>query len=177
MCSGMQSNVCDVKCSHFYNLCTILGVFAIVNHNCCICLSTWNNLTPTSWIFTKFIVRNFLIKYYLFISLSMNFFFFWQSTRNEQPPVRAKYHPYRCDLCSISFKNQLLLKRHQDIHHAQRPFVCKGCRKIFIRKGILHLHLRLRSEDRPSYCAACSRKFSRANGVKTRIPAPSSEQS
>jgi len=70
-----------------------------------------------------------------------------------------------------------LLKRHQDIHHAQRPFVCKGCRKIFIRKGILHLHLRLRSEDRPSYCAACSRKFSRANGVKTRIPAPSSEQS
>jgi len=96
---------------------------------------------------------------------------------NEHQPVRATYQPYHCDLCSISFKNQLELKRHQNIHHAQRPFVCKGCHKIFIRKGILHLHLRLRSEDGPFYCAACSRKSRRTDGVKTHVPTPDTEQS
>ena len=101
------------------------------------------------------------------IRFSVYEFFFWQSTRNEQQPVRATYQPYHCNVCSISFKNQLFLKRHQDTHHAQRPFVCKSCHKIFIRKGILHLHLRLHSEDRPFYCAACNSKLRRADGVKT----------
>lgn len=100
-----------------------------------------------------------------------------ESTQNEQQPVRATYQPYRCDLCSVSFKNQLELKRHQDIHHAQRPFVCRGCRKIFIRKGVLHLHLRLRSEDRPFYCAACNSRLRRTDGVKTHVPTVGAEQS
>lgn len=100
-----------------------------------------------------------------------------ERTQNEQKPVRATYQPYRCDLCSVSFKNQLEMKRHQDIHHAQRPFVCKGCHKIFIRKGILHLHLRLRSEDRPFYCVACNSKLRCMDGVKTHAPTVGAEQS
>lgn len=90
-----------------------------------------------------------------------------ESIQNEQKPVRATYRPYRCDLCSVSFKNQLEMKRHQDVYHAQRPFLCIGCHKIFIRKGILYLHLRLRSEDRPFYCVVCNSKLRRMDGVKT----------
>ena len=75
----------------------------------------------------------------------------------------------------LSFKNQLELKRHQDIHDTQRPFVCKGCHKIFIRKGILHLRLRLRSEDHPFYCAACNSKLRRTDGVKTNVPTVAAE--
>jgi len=74
VCSGMQNNICALNVHTFIiSLTTVLGVLAIVEHNCCLCLSTWNNMTPTRWIFMKFNVRNFLIKSDLFISLPIIF--------------------------------------------------------------------------------------------------------
>jgi hypothetical protein len=170
------------KFSHCYHL-FMYNFRGVGNCETKLPLSTCNNLTPTRWILTKFNaeicnkiwpIRNKIWPIQLCFSPII---FFWQSTRNERQPVRATYHPNRCDLCSTSFRNQLELKKHQDIHHAQRPFVCKLCHKIFIRKGLLHLHLRLRSEDRPFICDACTRKFVRKDGVKTHVPTPGVQQS
>jgi hypothetical protein len=78
-----------------------------------------------------------LIKFYLIVSLSLSL----QCVKIEQQPVPATDCPYRCDLCSMSFNNDLELKRHKHTHLPQRPHVCKRCHKVFIPNGMHNLQV------------------------------------
>ena len=49
-------------------------------------------------------------------------------------------HVFKCKICDISFKDQRLLRRHQNNHNSEKTFHCKTCQKSFLKSSNLKRH-------------------------------------
>uniref|UniRef100_A0AAR2KRZ1 C2H2-type domain-containing protein n=1 Tax=Pygocentrus nattereri TaxID=42514 RepID=A0AAR2KRZ1_PYGNA len=77
---------------------------------------------------------------------------------------------FPCEVCSKSFKNNVLLKKHMLTHQKERkPYHCKFCNKTFDRKGHVQDHEKIHTGEKPYSCAKCGKRFIWLNQVKLHI--------
>lgn len=48
------------------------------------------------------------------------------------PPSSACPRPHRCEICQRSFRELATLRKHEQLHRADRPYVCQTCGKSFL---------------------------------------------
>ncbi len=88
--------------------------------------------------------------------------------RHFKFPSQLKYHiqyvhsderPFKCKVCSSSFKTSSCLQKHIRTHSDERPFKCKACSSSFKTSRVLREHLRTHSDERQFRCGICSADF------------------
>lgn len=74
-------------------------------------------------------------------------------------PLRSGDRPFKCPLCSSSFKMRHHLKNHFSVHSSKCRFKCDLCTKSFSRKTTLKSHRRIHFEDCMYHCDKCMTTF------------------
>ena len=77
--------------------------------------------------------------------------------RRDFPDIR----PFRCRLCSKTFKHKYDMYRHTKTHYGIRPHHCTDCKKTFSSRSDLNRHKRTHTGYRPFKCHAlnCNKAF------------------
>ena len=97
----------------------------------------------------------------------------------------AKSRPYLCTVCDKKFTTKKSLKRHKQLHNAQKLYSCTQCEKRFLTQRYLNQHSnvhsskykctecgkccqnnqtltrhkRIHSGEKPFECTVCSKRF------------------
>nr|CAD7394063.1 unnamed protein product [Timema cristinae] len=74
--------------------------------------------------------------------------------------------PYKCNVCSSSFKKKQYLKVHSIIHTGERPFQCPHCDKSFRQKTHLNNHVSIHTGIKPFKCRLCELSFRQKQHLK-----------
>lgn len=78
--------------------------------------------------------------------------------------------PYKCHLCSRSFKFKKVLENHINTAHLKRrPYACKVCGKRFTQVSHRNNHEIVHTEDRPFACHICKKGFRRSINLKVHV--------
>ena len=67
--------------------------------------------------------------------------------------------PFKCNVCSITFKKEAHLKSHQSVHSDERPFGCGFCSKRFKRSDTLGIHERSHTGLKCHTCEICGKSY------------------
>ncbi|KAK0066267.1 dual specificity protein kinase splA, partial [Biomphalaria pfeifferi] len=54
-----------------------------------------------------------------------------ESKLKPLPPSNGP-RPHRCEVCQRSFREVATLRKHEQLHRADRPYVCNTCGKSFL---------------------------------------------
>ncbi|XP_034720725.1 zinc finger protein 345-like [Etheostoma cragini] len=68
-------------------------------------------------------------------------------------------NPFRCSVCSKTFKHRGNLNKHTRTHTGEKPFSCSLCGKLFSQKAGLDYHLKTHTGEKPFSCSVCSKMF------------------
>lgn len=68
--------------------------------------------------------------------------------------------PYKCDLCSNSYKQKSHLDRHKDTHLGIKH-KCEICQKVYSKRWSLKVHKFSHSKFKPHRCSLCDAEFTR----------------
>ncbi|CAB1321446.1 unnamed protein product [Coregonus sp. 'balchen'] len=69
--------------------------------------------------------------------------------------------PFKCTVCSKSYKDPPTLKLHENSHWLTRPFPCNICGKMFTQRGTMTRHMRSHLGLKPLACDECGMRFTR----------------
>lgn len=79
--------------------------------------------------------------------------------RPAQIYVPVVLKPYKCDMCSMTFKTASLRYKHQRTHTGERPYTCEFCGRNFAQHGALQNHRNLHTGEAPHKCRHCAESF------------------
>ncbi|CAH1271088.1 ZNF782 [Branchiostoma lanceolatum] len=82
---------------------------------------------------------------------------------------REKLRPYRCDECTMQFKELSHLKRHMRTHTEEKPYKCEACSKQFGKLCSLKAHMRTHMGKKPYSCEQCNKLSSELSSLKRRM--------
>ncbi|XP_066293786.1 zinc finger protein 22-like [Branchiostoma lanceolatum] len=82
---------------------------------------------------------------------------------------REKLRPYRCDECTMQFKELSHLKKHTRTHTEKKPYKCEACSKQFGQLCSLKAHMRTHTGEKPYSCEQCNKLFSELSSLKRRM--------
>ncbi|XP_024260171.1 hypermethylated in cancer 2 protein [Oncorhynchus tshawytscha] len=69
--------------------------------------------------------------------------------------------PFKCTVCSKSYKDPATLRQHEKSHWLTRPFPCNICGKMFTQRGTMTRHMRSHLGLKPFACDECGMRFTR----------------
>ncbi|MFT7805047.1 hypermethylated in cancer 2 protein [Arapaima gigas] len=69
--------------------------------------------------------------------------------------------PFKCTVCSKSYKDPATLRQHEKTHWLTRPFPCNICGKMFTQRGTMTRHMRSHLGLKPFACEECGMRFTR----------------
>ena len=104
----------------------------------------------------------------------------WRRSLKEHMLLKhSNERPFKCGVCSCTFKLKQTLKRHEMLHANVRRFLCQYCAENFPRKVALMSHMYKHHADkldsdpssRPFSCRFCSEKFYRYSEVCRHVQA------
>ncbi|XP_061071759.1 hypermethylated in cancer 2 protein-like [Conger conger] len=75
--------------------------------------------------------------------------------------VAAEPRPFKCSVCSKSYKDPATLRQHEKSHWLTRPFPCNICGKMFTQRGTMTRHMRSHLGLKPFACEECGMRFTR----------------
>ncbi|XP_023688054.1 hypermethylated in cancer 2 protein [Paramormyrops kingsleyae] len=73
----------------------------------------------------------------------------------------AEPRPFKCSVCSKSYKDPATLRQHEKTHWLTRPFPCNICGKMFTQRGTMTRHMRSHLGLKPFACEECGMRFTR----------------
>ncbi|XP_036383397.1 hypermethylated in cancer 2 protein-like [Megalops cyprinoides] len=73
----------------------------------------------------------------------------------------AESRPFKCTVCSKSYKDPATLRQHEKTHWLTRPFPCNICGKMFTQRGTMTRHMRSHLGLKPFACEECGMRFTR----------------
>ncbi|KAJ8414145.1 hypothetical protein AAFF_G00067430 [Aldrovandia affinis] len=76
-------------------------------------------------------------------------------------PFGAESRPFKCSVCSKSYKDPATLRQHEKTHWLTRPFPCSICGKMFTQRGTMTRHMRSHLGLKPFACEECGMRFTR----------------
>lgn len=76
-------------------------------------------------------------------------------------PFGAESRPFKCTVCSKSYKDPATLRQHEKSHWLTRPFPCNICGKMFTQRGTMTRHMRSHLGLKPFACEECGMRFTR----------------
>uniref|UniRef100_A0A8C9ZIE4 C2H2-type domain-containing protein n=2 Tax=Sander lucioperca TaxID=283035 RepID=A0A8C9ZIE4_SANLU len=74
-------------------------------------------------------------------------------------------NPFRCSVCSKTFKHRGNLNKHVRTHTGEKPFSCTLCSKRFSQKAGLDYHLKTHTGEKPFSCSVCGKTFRNKGAV------------
>ncbi|KAL8564093.1 hypothetical protein ACOMHN_034570 [Nucella lapillus] len=91
----------------------------------------------------------------------------------KEPPIKRVHlsgdddRPFKCDVCSLGFKEVAVLKTHMLTHSNLRQYKCtySDCPYAFKTKGSLVRHMRRHTGERPYACESCGRSFAESGAL------------
>eukprot|EP00475_Leptophrys_vorax_P022274 TRINITY_DN30312_c0_g1_i1.p1 TRINITY_DN30312_c0_g1~~TRINITY_DN30312_c0_g1_i1.p1 ORF type:complete len:581 (+),score=87.67 TRINITY_DN30312_c0_g1_i1:137-1744(+) len=95
----------------------------------------------------------------------------FRQRRNLARHVRthSQVKPFSCSVCGWSFRRKSNLAAHERIHSGMKPFVCEECGKSFRQKGSLSSHIRTHTKEKPHECAVCGDLFTRKGSLQRHV--------
>lgn len=73
----------------------------------------------------------------------------------------SEMRPFKCTVCSKSYKDPATLRQHEKSHWLTRPFPCNICGKMFTQRGTMTRHMRSHLGLKPFACEECGMRFTR----------------
>lgn len=73
----------------------------------------------------------------------------------------SEARPFKCTVCSKSYKDPATLRQHEKSHWLTRPFPCNICGKMFTQRGTMTRHMRSHLGLKPFACEECGMRFTR----------------
>lgn len=73
----------------------------------------------------------------------------------------SETRPFKCTVCSKSYKDPATLRQHEKSHWLTRPFPCNICGKMFTQRGTMTRHMRSHLGLKPFACEECGMRFTR----------------
>lgn len=64
-----------------------------------------------------------------------------------------------CDVCSMSFRNDITLRRHIPLHAGIKMYTCTECRQSFRWSINLKHHQMMYADDNRLLCKSCGQQF------------------
>lgn len=55
---------------------------------------------------------------------------------------------FTCTICDKSYKTQMALRGHKDIHDKDKSFCCTECGKLFLKLSTLKKHMYSHTQER-----------------------------
>jgi len=93
-----------------------------------------------------------------------------QSTGNLQrcsDGAQGNLRPHACSNCDKRFKDNYVLKRHEQTHTGEKPFKCPHCKYAAKQKGNLEQHIRIVHDGIKKYqCSYCDYKSGYNSSLK-----------
>lgn len=98
--------------------------------------------------------------------------------RKKQPQCTSENLSglYQCDHCPLSFQNEELLFKHEEVHfETEHVNVCGDCGLVFASKMSLHAHKRVKHKEKLSSkgprfkCQVCDKMFLHKSGLRTHL--------
>ncbi|XP_036385629.1 hypermethylated in cancer 2 protein [Megalops cyprinoides] len=77
------------------------------------------------------------------------------------PAFGGESRPFKCSVCSRSYKDPATLRQHEKSHWLTRPFPCNICGKMFTQRGTMTRHMRSHLGLKPFACEECGMRFTR----------------
>ena len=100
---------------------------------------------------------------YIMLLLSFIYYFYISGEFSRQWIwAHAKLHETdreKCDQCGQSYKNLIMLKKHQDKVHVNNFHECSECKKMFKDRYKLNEHVATIHENLKYTCGICSKEF------------------
>lgn len=75
--------------------------------------------------------------------------------------LASEARPFKCTVCSKSYKDPATLRQHEKSHWLTRPFPCNICGKMFTQRGTMTRHMRSHLGLKPFACEECGMRFTR----------------
>ncbi|KAI1901416.1 hypothetical protein AGOR_G00034220 [Albula goreensis] len=82
-----------------------------------------------------------------------------QSKLRKHQQIHMAERPFHCPQCEKSYRRAVDLKNHQHTHTGERRFHCHQCRKGFGSASHLTAHQRIHTGERPFHCSQCGKSF------------------
>ncbi|XP_036414884.1 zinc finger protein 250-like [Colossoma macropomum] len=83
--------------------------------------------------------------------------------------THQKETAHRCEFCGKCYGHSHALQNHIRTHAGEKPYHCKFCNKTFGRKGHMQDHEKIHTGEKPYSCARCGKRFIWLNQVKLHI--------
>ncbi|RUS80445.1 hypothetical protein EGW08_011814 [Elysia chlorotica] len=78
--------------------------------------------------------------------------------------------PFKCSQCDESFRKKTHLKKHEQMHEAQKPIQCSDCRCTFTDESALKEHIMVKhAGDRPYKCDLCTASYAKRSELKKHL--------
>lgn len=73
--------------------------------------------------------------------------------------THSNIYPFKCSICSQSFKHADSFQRHVGVHSKQKLFICKVCKAYFSKNDFLVAHMK--THEKTIKCPYCDMAYSK----------------
>ncbi|XP_039598972.1 zinc finger protein 91 [Polypterus senegalus] len=84
---------------------------------------------------------------------------------SSKVPFETEDRPFRCDICSRTYRHAGSLLNHKNTHKTGR-FECYICQKMFSNPMALKNHLRIHSQKKRHHCLDCGKSFRLSSALR-----------